>query len=48
MFLLIDKASGGVYAVHVENKGKVVQMFQEEDDAERYLGLLRANSLSVS
>ena len=48
MFLLSDKASGVVYAVHVENKGKVVQMFQEEDDAERYLGLLRANSLSVS
>jgi hypothetical protein len=45
MFLLIDKANGGVYAVHVRDKGKVVQMFEEEDDAERYLGLLVANAL---
>jgi hypothetical protein len=44
MFLLIDQSSGGVYAVQDRKNGKVVQMFEEKDDAERYLGLLVANT----
>ena len=37
MFVLVDKASGGVYAVKddtITERG--VQLFQEEDDAGRY------------
>lgn len=45
MFLLVDKQNGSVYAIQSKSKGKVVQMFEDEDDAERYLGLLLANSL---
>lgn len=45
MFLLMDQLSGGVYAVQDRTNGKVVQMFEEQDDAERYLGLLVANTV---
>lgn len=44
MFVLIDKGSGGVYAVKDEdNLERVVQMFVDKDDADRYYGLLVAN-----
>ena len=37
MFVLVDKASGGVYAVKDDTTvERVVQLFQEEDDAVRY------------
>ena len=37
MFVLVDKASGGVYAVKDDTiTERVVQLFQEEDDAIRY------------
>jgi hypothetical protein len=43
MFVLVDKQSGGVYAVRDETiDEKVVQLFQQEDDAERYYGYLIA------
>lgn len=47
MFLLMDSQNGGVYAVQDRSNGKVVQMFEEIDDAERYLGLLVANDDSA-
>ena len=44
MFVLIDKNSGGVYAVEKKDTiSKVVQCFEEKDDAERYIGLLDAD-----
>jgi hypothetical protein len=46
MFLLIDQSTGGVYAVRDSNNEKVVQMFEDKDDADRYVGLLLANSNS--
>ena len=37
MFVLVDKRSGGVYAVKDETlKERVVQIFEHPDDAERY------------
>lgn len=43
MFVLVDKQSGGVYAVRDDTiDEKVVQLFQQEDDAERYYGYLVA------
>jgi hypothetical protein len=44
MFLLVDQSTGGVYAVRDRNNEKVVQMFEDKDDADRYIGLLLANS----
>ena len=36
MFVLVDKNSGGVYAVKDDGlKERVVQIFSESDDAER-------------
>lgn len=43
MFLLVDQITGGVYAVRNKKNEKVVQIFEEKDDAERYFGLLLAN-----
>lgn len=44
MFVLVDKKSGGVYAVRDDDtQERVVQMFDLEEDAERYHGLLIAN-----
>jgi len=43
MFVLVDKSSGGVYAVKDSGiQEKVVQIFEQEDDAERYYGYLKA------
>ncbi len=42
MFILVDGKTEGVYAVRTQEKKKVVQIFQEEDDAQRYLVLLEA------
>ncbi len=48
MYVLVDKSSGGVYAVRDDNQDgeRVVQLFLEEDDAERYHGYLIANDYS--
>ena len=53
MFVLTDDKSGGVYAVRDDDKmERVVQMFVDKDDADRYYTLLEANgfrrSLTVS
>jgi hypothetical protein len=42
MFILVDEKTDGVYAVRTKDSKKVVQIFQELEDAERYLGLLEA------
>jgi len=42
MYILVSKRHGGVYAVKNKNGIKVVQIFEEEDDAIRYHGLLEA------
>jgi hypothetical protein len=42
MYVLISKKSGGVYAVRNKDGLKTVQIFEEEDDAVRYHGLLQA------
>ena len=43
MFILTDKRTGGVYATKNNKKnGKVVQVFEDEDDAARYMILLEA------
>ena len=49
MFVLVDKASGGVYAVKDDTiTERVVQLFQEEDDAVRYHEyLIAADYLSL-
>lgn len=44
MFLItLQEQPDGVYAVLDEEGDHVVYFFEEEDDAERYLGLLEAN-----
>ena len=45
MFILTDKQSGGVYAVEDKTNPtkKLVQCFQERNDAERYVTLLEAD-----
>lgn len=44
MFVLVDKKSGGVYAVRDDTiNERVVQIFEQEDDAERYHGYLIAS-----
>lgn len=44
MFLItLKEHSDGVYSVIDEEGDHVVYFFEEEDDAERYLGLLEAN-----
>ena len=43
MYVLTDKATGGVYAVTDDEKDeKVVQIFVDKDDALRYYGQLEA------
>ena len=42
MFILTTK-KGGVYSVPDKNKKKIVQCFEERDDAERYKALLEAD-----
>tara|TARA_B100000902_G_scaffold197106_1_gene188200 strand:+ start:1627 stop:1875 length:249 start_codon:yes stop_codon:yes gene_type:complete len=42
MYILTDKDSGGVYAVYNKDKIKTVQIFEVQDDAERYTMLLEA------
>ena len=43
MFILLDKKTVGVYAVNDNDGGKVVQIFVDKDDADRYYGLLQAD-----
>lgn len=40
---LKDNVSEGLYAVENEYGEKVIYLFSDEDDAERYAGLLEAN-----
>ena len=43
MFVLLDKKTGGVYAVREDNrKERVVQIFLDKDDATRYYDMLKA------
>lgn len=46
MYIINAVESGGVYAVNLSNNKrsvtKVVLIFEEKDDAERYIGLLKA------
>ena len=42
MFILLDKSTGGVYAVTGDDGNKVVQIFVDKDDAVRYYGMLEA------
>jgi len=46
MFILTlsDKNEEGAYAVEMEDGEKVLQMFEDVDDAERYIGLLEADN----
>ena len=43
MYVLTEVKSGGVYATKNEDGVKSVQVFESEDDAIRYLELLKAN-----
>ena len=44
MFVLTDDKSGGVYAVRDDEKmERVVQLFIDKDDAERYYIMLKAD-----
>ena len=40
---LKDKKEEGAYAVETSDGSKVLQMFVDEDDALRYIGLLEAD-----
>tara|TARA_A100001391_G_scaffold176826_1_gene140280 strand:- start:670 stop:930 length:261 start_codon:yes stop_codon:yes gene_type:complete len=42
MFILTQKNSGGVHAVKDKTNTKTVQVFEQEDDAVRFLTLLEA------
>ena len=42
MFILVDNGTEGVYAVKAKDKSKIVQIFEKQDDAERYLVHLEA------
>ena len=44
MFILVDKGTGGVYAVSNSKQSKTVHMFEQQEDAERYMGLLDASN----
>ena len=44
MFILVDKNPGGVYAVSNNKQTKTVHMFEQKEDAERYMGLLDASN----
>ena len=44
MFVLLDKKTGGVYAVRDDNHTeRVVQIFVDKDDATRYYDMLLAD-----
>lgn len=43
MFILTDIATGGVYAVSNDMNQKTVHIFEEEDDAVRYVEMLKAD-----
>ena len=42
MFIITDNKTGGVYATPYQKKDKIVCLFEEEDDAERYIDQLIA------
>ena len=42
MFVLTDIESGGIYAVRAKDMTKTVTVFEDRDDAERYVLLLNA------
>ncbi|AOV60057.1 hypothetical protein P29A0810_121 [Synechococcus phage S-CAM8] len=42
MFVLTDAKSGGIYAVNSKDLSKTVTVFEDRDDAERYVSLLTA------
>lgn len=42
MFVLTDTKSGGIYAVNSKDYSKTVTVFEDRDDAERYVALLNA------
>ena len=45
MFVLLDKKTGGVYAVRDDDHTeRVVQIFLDKDDAVRYYQMLRADN----
>ena len=46
MFILLDKKTGGVYAVNNIDDVKTVHMFQQKEDAQRYMHLLEASNYS--
>ena len=43
MYILVATEEGGVYAARDQEMKKVVQLFVEEDDAVRYLEMLKAD-----
>lgn len=43
MYILVSRKHGGVYAVRNKDGLKTVQIFESEDDAIRYHGLLEAD-----
>ena len=45
MFILTQKLSGGVHATKDKSNTKTVQVFENEDDAVRFLTLLEANTV---
>ena len=42
MFVLTDTKTGGIYAVNSKDMTKIVTVFENRDDAERYVQLLNA------
>ena len=43
MFVLTDTKTGGIYAVNSKDMTKIVTVFEDRDDAERYIQLLNAD-----
>ncbi|WLW37225.1 hypothetical protein [Synechococcus phage S-RS29] len=48
MFILTDKKTGGIYAVRNKDHENTVTIFEEEDDAQRYIDLLDADDYEDS
>ena len=48
MFILTikDKANDGAYAVEKKDGTRILQIFEEQDDAERYVMMLEENGFS--
>ena len=42
MYVLTDTKTGGIYAVHNKDMVKTVTVFEEKDDAQRYVDQLNA------